>query len=151
MSKASRQSITLLAIIHGCFKSIEDYNIAGDAAPTILYGAEVSERVVRDYPETGDSNKNIRWVTQKMHDIDGLLNNKKSLYSMTVLTALSHQIITDLIEKVRDRKKLVLLNELEEIIYNVSDLIDPKKDQFDAYEESDRILKKLYKLLEFSR
>ena len=151
MSKASRQSLSLLAVVHGCFKSIDDFGLAGETAPTVLYGVEVSLNIINQFPETGDANKNTQWMTERIHAIDEDLKKRKSLYSMIVLTSLMHQIITDLMEKIKDKKKLDLLEELAEIIYSISDMIDEKKNQFEAYEESDSILKKLYKAIEFSR
>lgn len=150
MSKASRQSITLLAVVHGCFKTIHSFNLAPKLSPTILYGIEVSEKCIHKFPETGDSKKNLKWMTEKIHQIDDDLNKSESVYTMIVLTSLAHQIITDLSEKIRNKSKLKLLEEVEEVIYSVSDMIDKNKDKFDAYEEADRIIRKLYNYLEFT-
>ncbi len=150
MSQASKQSIALLAVIHGCFKTIDSYELAPELTPTIHYGLEVSEKCIHDFPETGNQEKNLKWMVDKIHCIDDDLNKSESVYTMIVLTSLSHQIITDLSEKIQDRAKLKLLEVVEEVIYAVSDQIDKKKDQFSAYEEADKILNKLYGYLEFS-
>lgn len=150
MSKASRQSISLLAVVHGCFTTIQEFNLAPELAPTIHYGVEVSGKCIKNFPETGDREKNLKWMVDKIHRIDDDLNKSESVYTMIVLTSLSHQIITDLSEKIKDKAKLERLEVVEEVIYSVSDIIDPKKDKFSAYEEADRILNRLYSYLEFS-
>lgn len=150
MSKASRQSLTLLAVVHGCFVTIDTFELAPELSPTIIYGVEISEKCILNFPETGNRQKNIKWIEDRIHLIDEELNKSESFYTMIVLTSLAHQIITDLSEKIQDKAKLNQLEEVEEVIYSISDVIDDKKDQFSAYEEADKILKKLYNYLEFS-
>jgi len=150
MSNASRQSLALLAVIYGCFSSMKEYALSPELSPTIEYGLEVSERCINEFPETGNTLKNTKWITEKIHQIDDDLNKSKSVYTMIVLTQLAHQIVTDLSEKIRDKAKIKRIEVIEEVIYAISDQIDKKKDKFEAYEGSDRIAKKLYNRLGFS-
>jgi len=151
MSLASRQSISLLAVVHGCFKTMDTFNLSGDLAPTVLYGIDVSEKVIHNFPETGNRKSNLKWMTEKIHQIDDDLNKSKSVYTMIVLMSLALQIIIDLSEKIKDKAKLKQLSEIEEVIFAIRDAIDPKWDHDEAYKEADRILDKLYGLLGFVR
>ena len=151
MSLASRQSLSLLAVVHGCLTTIDSYDLAPELSPTVHYGIEVSEQCIMQFPETGNKDKNNKWMVEKIHLIDDDLQKSESLYTMILLTSLAHQIVTDLSEKIHDKVKLEQIKIVEEVIYSISDKIDKNKDQFKAYEEADRILKKLYNYLEFTR
>lgn len=151
MSKASRQSIALLAIVKGVILTIQEYKLAPELDATILYALDVCEGCVSKFPETGNPNKNMKWMTERIHMIDDDLNKSNSIYSMITLTNLAHHIVTDLQECINDSTKLDLIKPVGEVIEGLSDQIDPIKDCFEAYEEADRILDKLYRYLEFSR
>lgn len=150
MSKASKQSIALLAIVNGIFITIDHYNLSGEQAPTVDYGMEVCKEVITNFPETGDPKKNFKWMQSKIQESDKFLRKEgTNLYTAIVLTSLAQHIITDLIDKIDDPVKLKILEPLDDVITGLSEQIDPKGTEFLAYEEADRHLKKIYRLLEF--
>lgn len=149
MSQASRQSLSLLALVHWCFVTINDFELAPELAHTIQYGVEVSERCILDFPETGDRDKNSKWIKEKIALIDADLTKNDSLYTAIVLIQLSDQIVTNLCEKIRDKAKLKRIEIVDEVISAVSDKIDDGFN-YDAYEEADRLIEKFYSYLGFS-
>lgn len=151
MSKASRQAITLLAVVNGVFITMDSYELAPELTPTIDWGMEVCKQCVSKYPETGDPKKNFKWMQNKLQLIDKDLNGREDIYTMIVLTSIASHIMSDLEEMIRDKAKLALIEPVAEVVQGVSAQIDPKGDCFDAYEEADRLLKRIYEHLEFSR
>jgi hypothetical protein len=149
MSKASRQSITILALVNGILKTIDHYNLAKELNATVLYTLDVCKDIVIRFPESGNKQKNLKWMTSKIEEANLILNRDNDPYTLICLVSLAHILITDLIERIKDPVKLNMLEPLEEAIYALSDMIDPEKDQFKAYEEADMILKEFYKILEF--
>lgn len=151
MSKASRQSISLLAIVSGVFITMDSFQLAPELAPTIDWGRQVCDDCIKNYPETGDYHKNLKWMEGRLKEIDKDLNNRHDIYSMIVLTSIASHIMEDLIEMIKNKYKLSLLEPVYEAVQGLSDQIDPKKDCFDAYEEADNLLNKIYERLGFVR
>ena len=149
MSLASRQSITLLAIVNGVFITMDDYGLAPELTPTIDWGLEVCHQCVTEFPETGDPGKNLRWMQAKLDLVDKDLSGRADIYTMIMLTSIASHIITDLLEWIKDESKLALIDPVAEVVCGLSDQIDPKGDCFQAYEEADSILRKIYSHLEF--
>jgi hypothetical protein len=151
MSKASRQTIALLAVVNGVFITIEEFNLAPELVPTTDWGRKVCKDCIDVFPETGNRKKNLEWMTDRLHKIDDYLNNvQKTFYTITVLVNLAHLIMTDLLERIKDKKKREILIPVMEVVDGLSDQIDPEKNIWAAYEEADRMLVKLYEYLEFS-
>lgn len=150
MSKASNQTITLLAVINGIFITIDDWKLAPELAPTVDWGMEICKECIEKFPETGNPQKNYKWMQNKLRESEEFLGTKAgNLYSSIVLSAIANHIITDLMERIKDPKKLELLIPIDEVVQGLNFQLDPKGSAFDAYEEADNHLSKLYKLLEF--
>ncbi len=149
MSLATRQSVALLSIVYSVFTTIKQYNLAPELEATILYGIDTTEKCIINFPGTGDNRKSEKWIREKIHCIDDDLRQSESVYTMIVLVSLSNQILADMMQKIRNRTKLEMLEEVNEITISISNKIDPKGDQFEAYEEADKLLLKLYHHLGF--
>lgn len=151
MSKASRQTISMIAMVNGVFITIDNYNLAPEIDATIQYGLEICNDCMTAFPETGNRYKNGLWCKKKLGEIEKYFNNADSLYSTIVLTSMATHIMEDLTAKIKDPVKLALLEPVYEVVVGVSDQIDPKGNCFDAYEEADRLLKRFYSVIEFSQ
>lgn len=151
MSKASRQTIILLAVVNGIFITMDDYKLIPELAPTIDWGMKICKQCISKYPETGDSQKNFKWMQTKLQIIEKDLNNRNDIYTMIVLTSIASHIMMDLTEMIKDTKKLELIEPIVETVQGLSIQIDPEGDCFEAYEKADRLLKKIYNHLEFTR
>ncbi len=151
MSKASKQTISMIAMVNGVFITIDNYKLAPEIDATIQYGLEVCYGCMNTFPETGDRYKNGEWCKLKLEEIEDYFNQADSLYSMIVLTSMATHIMEDLTNKIKDPAKLALLEPVHEVVIGVSEQIDPKGDCYDAYEEADRLLKRFYSVIEFSQ
>lgn len=151
MSKASRQSVAMIAMVNGVFITIDSYDLAPEISATIQYGLEVCGGCMHTFPETGDRHKNGLWCRSKLSEIEEEFNKANSLYSMIVLTSMATHIMEDLTERINDPVKLDLLEPIHEVVQGVSEQIDPNGDQFDAYEEADRLLTIFYNKIEFTQ
>ena len=151
MSKASRQTITLLAVVNGIFITMDSYNLAPELTPTIDWGMQVCKECISKFPETGNPQKNFKWMQEKLRLIDKDLNGRQDIYTMIVLSSIASHIMTDLEERIKDKNKLKLMEPVSETVKGLNDQIDPDGDCFEAYEEADKLLKRIYMHLEFSR
>jgi hypothetical protein len=150
MSKASRQTISLLAMVNAVFITIDSYGLAVELAPTIEYAKDICEKCIIKFPESGSSSKNMDWMHAKMKTAKPHFDKPNSPYSMIVLMVIAQHIVNDLQECINDPVKLNLIEPIAEVVFTVNGTIDPKGDQFEAYEEADKLLATLYHILEFS-
>ena len=127
MSRSSVQSLTILAVVTGSIQSIIDANIAGDAAPTILYLKDRAQEVVNKWPESGDPQKNMKRITRHIHNIKDQLDSAVDIYSACCLGMLAQELLVLMFERLRDEKKLALIRELLESVNNAIDIYDPKE------------------------
>lgn len=151
MSKASRQTLSMIAMVNGIFITIDEYELAPEIEATIQYGLEVCNMCMADFPETGDRYKNEAWMKSKLTEVEKEFNKSGSLYSTIVLTSMATHMMEDLTERIKDPVKLKLLTPVHEVVAGVSAQIDPKGDQFEAYEEADRLLTKFYGIIGFTQ
>ena len=150
MSLASKQSIALLAIINGIFITIDHFKLSQEQTPTVDYALTVCEECILAFPETGNKKSNLIWMQRKIQETDKFLRKENgNLYTSIVLTALANHIVTDLIERIKDPVKLKILEPLVEVVNGMNEQLDPNGNKFDAYEEADNYLIKIYNLLGF--
>jgi hypothetical protein len=151
MSKASRQTISMIAMVNGVFITIDNYDLAPELAPTVKWGLEVCNGCMVEFPETGNKEKNGLWCKRKLEEIEDCFNQADSLYSMIVLVSMSTHIMEDLTSKIKDPLKLKLLEPIYDVVTGLSQQIDPQGDCFDAYKEADRLLYEFYKVIGFTQ
>ncbi len=151
MSRASRQTIAMIAMVNGVFLTIDNYKLAPEIEATIQYGIDVCYKCMDAFPETGDRQKNGAWCTKKLEEVENDFNKADSLYSMIVLTSMATHIMEDLTARINDPVKLNLLAPIAEVVTGMSEQIDPQGDQFEAYEEADRLLHKFYGVIGFTQ
>jgi len=151
MSRASRQTISMIAMVNGVFLTIDNYKLAPEVDATVQYGLEICYHCMDTFPETGDRHKNGLWCKKKLEEIEDEFNKANSLYSMIVLTSMATHIMEDLTERIGDPVKLDLLEPISEVVTGMSEQIDPKGDQFEAYEEADRLLNRFYEVIGFTQ
>ncbi len=147
MSKASRQSLVLLAIVNGVFLTAAECEEAAACMATIEYGKDISTRLIHAYPETGDAGKNMRWMTERLHQADYCLNRRVP-YTLVQLVSIGQMIMADLSGMIRDRRKLDMLEPVIEALDGLSDQLDPEGSRFADYKAADLTLRELYGILE---
>lgn len=153
MSRASNQSKVLISFINSVFITIEDYKLTPELEHTVLYGKELALKCIDTFPESGKFHKNTRWMVEKIHEIDEILNkySKNATYSAILLVSIAEQVCTDLMEKIKDKNKLQLLEPLHEAINGLSDQIDPLGIHFLDYEKAAEEISLIYKVVGFTK
>ena len=149
--RASRESLALLSVVAGSILIIEGSELTDEFMPTILYAKKVAQECLNKFPEYGDERKNEKWVMDHISKIDDDIHNAAYTYSFPVLLSITHYILTDLLLKINDDKKLSLIEPLGEAINTLIETYDPEGINFAAYEEADRIVKKLYGYIGFTQ
>lgn len=141
----------MLAMVNGVFLLIDKYELAPELDATIQYGLEVCYECVNKFPETGDREKNGKWCHEKLSEIEPEFDAAQSLFQMIVLISMATHIMDDLVQRIRDPKKLKYIVPVHEVVNGMSTQIDPKGDQFEAYEEADKLLNKFYTVIGFTQ
>lgn len=146
---ASRQSLIMLAFVNGVFITINDDDLIPELAPTLLYGQELSTKIIHGYPEHGRPKENSAWCEEKMKGISEFLNQGGLYYEPIELVTMAQMIIVDLMEEVTEPRKREVLGQLKEVIDKVSDNIDPGGTAFTIYETVDATLQHIYQQIGF--
>lgn len=139
MSKSTIQSLTILAVATGAIKSIVEANIAGPAAPTIMYLEERAQEVINRWPEVGNPQKNMLGVQRHIHNIHNELDSAAEIFSACCLGMLAQELLILLYERIRDKQKLELIDELLESINAAVDIYDPQEQQGESRAEAERL------------
>lgn len=139
MSKAAIQSLTILAVATGSIKKISMENIGGDAAPTIAYLEDRAQEVVNRWPVVGDDLKHRIKVRRHIHNIRNEIDSAAKLFSACCFGMLAQELLIRLYEKLKDREKLSLVEELLESVNNAVDIYDPKEQQGESRAEAERL------------
>lgn len=144
MSAASKQALAILAIVDGIFITIRDYQLEPELLATVLYGEKVCSSAIMAYPETGDTEKNLLWITEKVSKIETVWGGCDDLYTFGVLLAMASHLIVDLMGVVQDGYKLSLLLPVFEVVEGLYGLADANRDNYPAYEMADTLLSAFY-------
>lgn len=150
MSKASKQSLALLAVATGAMIMIENEALDDSVMPTVLYSRETLEHCVHVFPVVPhNETKGAEWMHEKLSGWQDRINELEGNWTAIILVSIAHQIISDLCDRIRAPHKLKILRPAEEALAGLSDQIDPEGDQYAAYEKADELLKDLYRRLGF--
>ncbi len=139
MSKSDIQTQTILAVATGAIITVEENGMAANEMPAIVYAREVSNECYRKYPETGNPSKNAAAVFNHCYNLREKLDAASDKFSPLILISISQLLMTDLMEKVKDKNKLKLLEPVSEAIDGIHNLLDPDGKHIDVYEEAEKL------------
>lgn len=151
MSKASRQSLALLAVACGALKVMESEKFFVPRR-TIAAVSELRvdlEQVVKVYPASGDGPEVVEWMMTKLGPWQEELDRMVAAWSPITLITMTEQLLVDLSAVTRNKKKASLLAPVEQKAIEVSKMFDDRGDYPESYVEANRLLEDLYKRLEF--
>jgi len=141
MARSDIQTQTILAVATGSIMTVKCSTLLNNELPAILWAEEVGNKSFREYPETGDPAKNLKAVYNHCENLRHHLDPACDEFSPLVLITLSQLLLTDLMERVKDKHKLALLEPVAEAVDGLHDLLDPDGRHIDMYEEADRLCK----------
>jgi len=150
LSKATNQSLLYLSLTAGIFSEIKRRNLICrvDLKKVVQAAYDQTIYLINTWDETGDSKKNTVWMTEALTHWDKEAFENQKLQKVESLIAMADLIITDLLDKLKNRKKLAAVNDLYDQVQTLMDFSDYNRERFLAFEESDKLLKILYRISE---
>ena len=151
MSKSSRQALVQLAVVAGCFEAMRTCNRFSRVDIRQLIGITVTQihTAAAEWPSTGNEKKNTDWTLTRFAAWKTYLPNGR--YDTVVLVKMCERLLTTLDEVTTDPIKRRLLAPILAASKTLHDFCDPEAANFPAYEESDKLLEKLYEVIEYDR
>jgi hypothetical protein len=152
-SKSVKQAMAILAACHGALLGIKDDCSLGaqEVVKALDSALAAADCAMRLYPGAvvKDERADGKWIIERM------LRWKKSIESVPrefeyfVLVSIAHQCVVDLLGKVRDKKKIFLLEPLLQALQHMSDFSDPLGRNIAAFECAESALRELYTQVDF--
>jgi hypothetical protein len=148
VSKATNQSLLYLSLTAGIFSEIQRRNLICrvDLQNLVQDAYNQTIHLINSWDETGDPKKNTAWMAEALTQWDKIAFENQKLQRVESLIAMADLIITDLLDKLKNRKKLVVVNDLYDQVQTLMNFTDYNRERFTAFEESDKLLKILYKI-----
>ena len=152
MSRATNQTVILLAVLSGSFKTIaRAENCPASVQGTVLWAMEEASQITINFPETGKGEKNLDWMMVRLHKWEKLIDCLDLDMEYQTLLYVCNHVIYDLTDKISNPAKLRLIQPLREAIDNMITVTDSTGKQFKAMEGADKLLGELYELIEFDK
>lgn len=152
MSHSTRQSLTLLAAIGGCLIRLDTIK-AFEKSPIIEFvtneTAGYVHEALKNWPQSGDTRKNQRWVAIQI-ETWRLAMKEDDVFYPEVLAKVCEQCAADLLTVINNSYKLKLLKPVAEGVAVIHGHFDSAGENFEAYEETERLMRKLYELIDWS-
>lgn len=152
MSKATKQSLALLAVVTGCISTLRRNNHFSrvDMKELLNETYTTCEDVLQEWPCTGDEGKNYDWINTRVQDQwHPFIHSDKDVYGTAVIAKICERVLADLKTVIKDQVKLELLSRLEVPFKKIHDFVDPDGRNFPAYEKADFAMDELYRLIEW--
>jgi len=150
MSKATNQSLLYLSLTAGIFSEIKRRNLICrvDLQNLVQTAYDQTIQLINSWDETGDPKKNTAWMTEALTHWGKEAFENQKLQRVESLIAMADLIITDLLDKLKNKKKIMAVNSLYDQIQILMDFSDHNRERFTAFEESDKLLRILYRISE---
>lgn len=139
MSKADIQAWTILAVTTGAIKTINIENIGGPAAETTLYLEGVADSIIKQWPETGNQQRNTRKIHEHCMNLQEDLDSAVDIFTACCLGILAQNLLVNLRDRVNNRFKIGLIDELLESINGAIDIYDPDEKREGERREAERL------------
>lgn len=147
MSKATKQSITMLSLIASVFYFVK-YRSDNE---TIIQTCELGEKTVIDISKKWEGINNHKWGESQK--VIGLWQESTENFGQGLLNEtyvyIASRLLVDLQSRINNPFKLKLLSKLEGFVYTLEQYFDPDTTNYEAYEKGDELLDILYDLIEW--
>jgi hypothetical protein len=152
--------MAILASASGALKTIKEECSVG---PSVSYALDVAmnmaHHAISRYPSSpgGETTaekvrqerKDGDWIVERMRRWKAEIEKVPKQWEYFVLISIAYQSIVDLAGKIRDQRKLALLEPMLGPIKEISDFSDPGGTNFEAYECAAATLQALYDVIGF--
>lgn len=139
MSKAESQTFTILAVVTGAIKTIALEGIGGNAAPTIMYLEGAAQGVINRWPELGNPRKNTILATTHCRNLNKDLDSAADRFTACCLGMMAQYLLISLRDRLSNKHKLGLIDELLKSVNAAVDIYDPKERKDGDRAEAERL------------
>ncbi len=149
MSRATNESLLYLSLTAGIFSEIQRRNLISrvDLKTLTQESYDLVIQLINTWDETGDPKKNTQWMTKALNRWDQeAFTSGAPLQKVEALVAMADLVITDLMDKLTNPRKIKAIKALQSKIHTLMDFTDYNRERFTAFEESDRLLQLLYRI-----
>ena len=151
MSKAIRNSVTLLSVIGGCLYLMDREKMFArlDMREQVAEGHKTLVSILSRWPKDEDDIKTIRWVDQKIVKWEPHIQSVRNYYRLVVFAKVCERCLADLLEKNKSAAKVALLKEIEPYIVSINEFADRDGENFQAYKKCEELMDYLYTLIDW--
>lgn len=149
MSKAEAQAFTILAVVTGAIKTIAIEGMGGEAAPTIMYLEEAAHGVINRWPELGSPKKNTRRADAHCRNLHRDLDSAADRFTACCLGMMAQYLLISLRDRLGNRHKIGLVDELLESVNAAVDIYDPEEMLDGERKEAERLCQLVLKEAEW--
>jgi len=148
VSRATNQSLLYLSLTAGIFSEIKRRNLICrvDLQNLVQSAYDQTIQLINTWDETGCPKRNTVWMTEALNRWDREAFENQKLQRVESLVAMADLIVTDLLDKLKNKKKIMAVNSLYEQVQILMDFTDYNRERFLAFEESDKLLRILYRI-----
>lgn len=151
MSQATNQSLALISLVAGTMSEMLKRKLVSrvDMRKRVQKIMIQAEDVINKWPETGDGQHNTRMIIQWLHEWDQKYFDHSTRHkeSAVQLAAMCDVMLCDLLDLVRDPRKVRLLTELHSEIKEVHEWLDQDYRNFPAMERAAFNVENLYSVM----
>lgn len=152
MSKASRQSLALISVVHGGVRAVQQcFSLGGEFAEIVKAADLAVKEVVIWWPTSGDEAENQAWIAAKLQAWETVLAAMPQKWTILANISVSMTILSDLYDKVRCKGKKDALHFLFVYLRAIHDWLNLQGNCFDDYEYANACVASLYDIIGFEQ
>ena len=149
MSLATRQAMLILSMVNGTLKLLADEpSVPDDISPTILWADGFCREVIDRYPETGDPEKNGKWMKEHLAKWDRMGADKIIKWHPGVVATFALNFVEDLLGKINNSAREDL-ETLRDALIRISYFFTDGEDDI-VFDEATEVTNELYSVIGFS-
>lgn len=144
MSRSTKQSLTMLACVGGCFIELSIRHPGDDRYKDLYHKATTT---LRQWPQSGNLKNNVEVALLNTEQWRSLLDDRSEYFSDLLLMVAS-QLISDMLKKISNREKKELLVKLQNdfnMVYLVTAFRESTYEK--AFEEYKKVVEMLYDII----
>lgn len=152
-SKATRQSIALLAIIGGSLTRIDECRMFSVVSMKTLVKEAYKQTIwmMKSWPDGEYNPDDAEWIDDRVVQWGIFLRDVKEHHTLAVFATMCSICLDDLESVIRNKQKLAMLRTLREPINSILKFIDPNLANFPAFDKADMSMAYFYKLIEWDK
>ena len=152
MSRATNQTCLFLAMISGTLQiMVMEKMLPPEIDATVIWAQEHSARMLAEYPQTGDREKNLRVMKSALAAWRDVSDSYGDWHPLA-LNTMALNLCEDLLSKIRNHSVRFDLEALRDALIRIADhwLIDAGEELYTHIGEADQMVREIHQIVEFS-